>query len=141
MTDTPHDQSHDQSNERRERGTKILDELHPDAYGAVKDAMADIAPDFADFISDFAFGDIYGRQDLALRDRQITTIAALAAIGHASPQLKVHIQAGARVGLSRREIVEILMQIALYAGFPATLNALAVAKEAFAELDEKTPGA
>lgn len=137
MTDTPHDQN----NGRRERGKRILDELHPDAYGAVKDAMADIAPDFADFISDFAFGDIYGRQDLALRDRQITTIAALAALGTAAPQLKVHIQAGLRVGLSRQEIVEILMQIAVYAGFPAALNALATAKEAFTELDAKTPGA
>lgn len=133
MTDTP--------DQRRARGTRILDELHPDAYGAVKEAMADIAPDFADFISDFAFGDVYGRDALALRDRQITTIAALAAIGTAAPQLKVHIQAGLRFGLSREQVVEILMQIAVYAGFPAALNALAVAKEAFAELDEKTPGA
>jgi 4-carboxymuconolactone decarboxylase len=127
--------------DRRARGTRILDELHPDAYGAVKDAMADIAPEFANFISDFAFGDVYGREELALRDRQITTIAALAAIGNAAPQLKVHIQAGLRVGLSRQQVVEILMQIAVYAGFPAALNALAVAKDAFAELDAKTPGA
>lgn len=130
----------DPSDDRSERGKRILDELHPDAYGAVKEAMADIAPDFADFIRDFAFGEVYGREALALRDRQITTIAALAAMGNAGPQLKVHIQAGLRVGLSREQVVEILMQIAVYAGFPAALNALALAKEAFAELDEKTPG-
>lgn len=125
--------------DRSKRGKAILDRLHPDAFAAVQDAMADIAPDFADYIRDFAFGDIYGRDGLALRDRQITTIAALAAIGNAAPQLKVHIKAGLRVGLTRQEIVEILMQMAVYAGFPAAINGLAVAKEAFAELDEVPP--
>ena len=125
--------------DRSKRGKAILDSLHPDAFAAVQDAMADIAPDFADYIRDFAFGDIYGRDGLALRDRQITTIAALAAIGNAAPQLKVHIKAGLRVGLTRQEIVEILMQMAVYAGFPAAINGLAVAKEAFAELDEVPP--
>jgi 4-carboxymuconolactone decarboxylase len=56
-------------------------------------------------------------------------------MGNATPQLKVHIQAGLNVGLTREEIVEILMQMAVYAGFPAALNGLFAAKDVFGERD------
>lgn len=98
-------------------------------------ALADIAPDFADYVLEFPFGDIYSRPGLDLRAREIATIAALAAMGNAAPQLKVHIEAGLNVGLSREEITEILMQMAVYAGFPAALNGLFAAKEVFASRD------
>lgn len=94
-------------------------------------ALADIAPDFATYVFEFPFGDIYSRPGLDLRAREIATIAALAALGNAAPQLKVHIEAGLNVGLSRDEIVEIMMQMAVYAGFPAALNGLFAAKEVF----------
>ena len=96
-------------------------------------ALADIAPDFANYLFEFPFGDIYSRPGLGLREREIATIAALAAMGNAAPQLKVHIEAGLNVGLSREEIVEILMQMAVYSGFPAALNGLFAAKEVFAK--------
>jgi 4-carboxymuconolactone decarboxylase len=66
-----------------------------------------------------------------MRDREIATIASLAALGNAMPQLKVHIEAGLNVGLTREEITEILIQMAVYAGFPAALNGLFAAKEVF----------
>jgi 4-carboxymuconolactone decarboxylase len=66
-----------------------------------------------------------------LRAREIATIAALTAMSNATPQLKVHIEGGLNVGLSRTEIIEIIMQMAVYAGFPAALNGLFVAKEVF----------
>ncbi|MPT23402.1 MAG: carboxymuconolactone decarboxylase family protein, partial [Starkeya sp.] len=69
---------------------------------------------------------------LDLRLREVATIAALAALGNATPQLKVHIEAGLNVGLSREEIIEILMQMAVYAGFPAALNGLFAARDVFA---------
>lgn len=97
------------------------------------EALAGIAPDFATYLFEFPFGDIYSRPGLNLRDREIATIAALAAMGTATPQLKVHIEAGLNVGLTRDEIAEILMQMAVYAGFPAALNGLFAAKEVFAE--------
>jgi len=99
-------------------------------------ALADIAPDFARYIIEFPFGDIYSRPGLDLRAREIATIAALTALGNAAPQLKVHIQAGLNVGLSRQEIVETIMQMAVYAGFPAALNGLFAAKEVFAAQEE-----
>lgn len=102
-------------------------------------ALGDIAPDFANYILEFPFGDIYSRPGLDLRSREIATIAALAALGNAAPQLKVHIEAGLNVGLSREEIVEILMQMAVYAGFPAALNGLFAAKDVFAQRAEDGP--
>jgi 4-carboxymuconolactone decarboxylase len=117
---------------RLERGTQALSEIDGKAGENVVAALADIAPDFARYLIEFPFGDIYSRPGLDLRAREIATIAALTAMGNATPQLKVHIEAGLNVGLSREEITEILMQMAVYAGFPAALNGLFAAKEVFA---------
>ncbi|MGO4906691.1 carboxymuconolactone decarboxylase family protein [Pseudorhodobacter sp. W20_MBD10_FR17] len=117
---------------RLERGKRALAEIDGQAGQNVIDALAGIAPDFATYLFEFPFGDIYSRPGLSLRDREIATIAALTAMGTAAPQLKVHIEAGLNVGLSQEEITEILMQMAVYAGFPAALNGLFAAKEVFA---------
>lgn len=122
----------DSSLTRLERGKRALVEIDGEAGQNVIDALADIAPDFATYLLEFAFGDIYARPALALRDREIATIAALTAMGTATPQLKVHIEAGLNVGLTQNEIIEVLMQMAVYAGFPAALNGLFAAKEIFA---------
>ena len=71
--------------------------------------------------------------NLDLRSREIAVVAALTALGNATPQLKVHLQAALNVGVTREEIVEVLMQMAVYAGFPAALNGLAAAREVFAQ--------
>jgi 4-carboxymuconolactone decarboxylase len=130
MAMTQHSPSAEPS--RLDRGKKRLSEIDGKAGENVIAALADIAPDFAQYLFEFPFGDIYCRPGLDLRAREIATIAALAALGNARPQLKVHIEAGLNVGLSRGEIVEVLMQIAVYAGFPAALNGLFAAKEVFA---------
>ncbi len=116
---------------RLERGRRALAEIDGAAGQNVVEALEGIAPDFATYLFEFPFGDIYCRPGLSLRDREIATIAALAAMGTAAPQLKVHIEAGLNVGISKPEITEILMQMAVYAGFPAALNGLFAAKEVF----------
>ena len=121
------------SNERFERGQRALQQIDGQDGQAVVDSLADIAPDLARYIIEFPFGDIYSRPGLDLRSREVATIAALTAMGNARPQLKVHIKAGLNVGLSQDEIVEIMMQMAVYAGFPAALNGIFAAKEVFAE--------
>lgn len=118
---------------RLERGQRALAEIDGEAGAKVIASLADIAPDFATYLFEFPFGDIYSRPGLDLRGREIATIAALTAMGNAAPQLKVHIEAGLNVGLSRVEITEIIMQMAVYAGFPAALNGLFAAKEVFAQ--------
>jgi 4-carboxymuconolactone decarboxylase len=120
---------------RYAQGLEKLAEIDGHAGQAVVDSLADIAPDFARLLIEFPFGDIYTRPGLDLRSREIATIAALAALGNATPQLRVHIHAGLNVGLSRTEITETLIQIAVYAGFPAALNGLFAAKAVFAERD------
>jgi len=117
---------------RLERGKRVLAEIDGEAGDKVVASLADISPDFAQYLFEFPFGDIYSRPGLNYRDREIATIAALTALGNAGPQLRVHIEAGLNVGLSRDEIVEIIVQMAVYAGFPDALNGLFAAKEVFA---------
>ncbi|GFZ84726.1 4-carboxymuconolactone decarboxylase [Elstera cyanobacteriorum] len=114
-------------------GLARLTEIDGAAGEAVIAALADIAPDLATAIIQFGFGEIYSRPGLSLRDREIATIAALTAMGTATPQLKVHLHGGLNVGLSRAEITEVIFQMALYAGFPAALNGMFAAKEVFAD--------
>ncbi|MFT0168703.1 carboxymuconolactone decarboxylase family protein [Paraburkholderia mimosarum] len=121
-----------QQESRLARGRRMLSAIDGRAGENVIQSLADIAPDFAQYLLEFGFGDIYARPGLDLRSREIATIAALTAIGHAQPQLKVHLAAGLNVGLTREEIVETIMQMALYAGFPAALNGLFAAREVFA---------
>jgi 4-carboxymuconolactone decarboxylase len=124
-------------NERYDRGWKKLKEIDGEAGARVIDSLKDIAPEFARYLIEFPFGDIYSRPGLDLKSREIATVAALTALGNAAPQLKVHIQAALNVGCSRREVVETIMQMAVYAGFPAALNGLFAAREVFQELDQK----
>tara|TARA_B100000749_G_scaffold66143_1_gene49439 strand:+ start:278 stop:712 length:435 start_codon:yes stop_codon:yes gene_type:complete len=117
---------------RLDRGKRMLAAIDGQAGQNVIDALDDIAPDFARYVFEFPFGDIYTRPGLGLREREIATVAALTALGNAVPQLKVHIEAGLNVGVSQEEIVETIMQMSVYAGFPAALNGLFAAKEVFA---------
>lgn len=125
---------------RAERGKRLLAEIDGAAGQAVIDGLADIAPDFATLLFEFPFGDIYARPGLGLREREIATVAALAAMGTAPKQLGVHVHGALNTGVTRQEIVEILMQMSVYAGFPAALNGLSVAKEVFSERDAEAPG-
>ena len=122
-----------------ERGKRALARIDGEAGQNVIAALADIAPDFATYVFEFSFGDIYSRPGLSVRDREIAAIASLAAMGNATPQLKVHIEAGLNVGLTHEEITEILMQMAVYAGFPAAVNGLFAAKEVFAAKRDFAP--
>ncbi|EHG7583668.1 MULTISPECIES: carboxymuconolactone decarboxylase family protein [Citrobacter] len=118
--------------ERFIKGRQMLQQVDGKGGDAVIDSLRDIAPDFALYLIEFPFGDIYSRSELDLRSREIATVAALTAMGNAAPQLKVHIEAALHVGLTQAEIIEVMMQMAVYAGFPAALNGLFAAKEVFA---------
>jgi 4-carboxymuconolactone decarboxylase len=120
-------------NTRYQRGLDKLREIDGEAGQRVIDALGTIAPDFARYLIEFPFGDIYSRPQLDLKSREIATVAALTAMGHAAPQLKVHVHGALNVGCTREEIVEVMMQMAVYAGFPAALNGLFAAQEVFKE--------
>lgn len=119
-------------NQRYIRGLAKLKEIDGQAGENVIESLKDIAPDFARLLIEFPFGDIYSRPGLDLETRELAVVAALTALGNAAPQLKVHIHAARNVGCSREHVVEVIMQMAVYAGFPAALNGLFAAKEVFA---------
>jgi 4-carboxymuconolactone decarboxylase len=121
--------------DRYERGLERLREVDGSAGERVVESLAGICPDLGRYIVEFGFGDIYSRPGLTLREREIATVAALTALGNATPQLKVHIGAALNVGLSRQEIVETILQMSLYAGFPAALNGMFAARVVFAQQD------
>jgi 4-carboxymuconolactone decarboxylase len=127
------------SSERYERGSRMLTAVDGPAGLAVVEGLAKSFPDFARYVLEFPFGDIYARKGLGLRERELATVAALCALGHASPQLRVHVHAALHVGCKPQEVVEVVMQMAVYAGFPAALNGLSVAREVFAESGIQLP--
>ena len=120
------------NDDRYQRGWAKLREIDGEQGERVIASLEEIAPDFARLLIEFPFGDIYSRPGLDLKSREIAVVAALTALGNAAPQLKVHIQAALNVGCTREEVVETIMQMAVYAGFPAALNGLFAAKEVFA---------
>ena len=121
--------------DRYKRGWEKLKEIDGEAGERVIEALQDIAPDLARYTIEFPFGDVYSRGILSLKEREIVTVSALAALGNAQAQLKVHIHGALNVGCTRQEIVEIMIQMAVYAGFPAALNGVFAAREVFSERD------
>jgi 4-carboxymuconolactone decarboxylase len=122
--------------DRYERGLETLQRLDGEQVGRIVAGLADIAPDFARYLIEFPFGDLYARPGLDMKSRQLATVAALTALGTAAPQLRVHLHGALNLGWSQQELVEAIMQMAAYAGFPAALNGLLVAKQVFAERQE-----
>ena len=94
--------------------------------------VTDFTRPIQEHITAKAWGDVWQRPGLDLNPRALATVAAPTALGNAAPQLKVHIDGALNVGSSREEVVEVMMQMAVYAGFPAALNGLFAAKEVFA---------
>jgi 4-carboxymuconolactone decarboxylase len=119
--------------DRYARGLAALRLVTGTEHPTVLDPIAEIAPDLARMTIEFGYGDVWSRPGLTPKQRQIATIAALAALGNAAPQLRFHIGGALNVGCSRREIVETFLHATVYAGFPAALNALTAARAVFAE--------
>jgi 4-carboxymuconolactone decarboxylase len=123
--------------ERFERGWRNLKQVNLEAGERLMESLKDIAPDLARYTIEYAFGDVYNRPGLDLKSREIATVAALTALGNAHAQLKIHIHGALNVGCTRMEIVEIMIQMSVYAGFPAALNGILAAKEVFEERDKQ----
>jgi 4-carboxymuconolactone decarboxylase len=121
--------------ERFRRGWERLVEVDAESGERVVESLQDVAPDLGRYVVEFAFGDIYRRPGLDLRQRQLVTISALTTLGGAEPQLEVHINAALNVGLTAEEVVEALLHCIPYVGFPRVLNAVFVAKRVFDERD------
>jgi len=95
--------------------------------------IREISPDFARINVEFPFGELYCRDVLDQKTRELCTIAALTVEGHCLPELKAHVKGALNCGASREEVVEVILQMIAYCGFPASTNALFIAGEAFEE--------
>ena len=118
--------------DRYEKGMSILRITNEDTIEEIFKELEDIAPDLGRFIVEFPYSEIYTRPDVDLKTRELCTVAALTTLG-TIPQLKDHINAALAVGNTPREIVEIIMQMTAYAGFPKAINGVMTAKEVFKE--------
>ena len=123
------------SEEKYKRGLEKLEEISPGAAERTKASLNDIAPDMVSYLMEFVFGEISSRPGLDMKSREIAAVASLATLGTAPTQLKVHIRGALNCGCTREEIVEVLIQMLVYAGFPAALTGLRLAREVFEELD------
>jgi len=118
---------------RYQTGLEKLTEIDGDVGHQVIESLKNVCPDLAKYTIEFPFGDIYSRPGLDLKSREIATVAALTAMGHCAPQLKVHVNAALNVGCTTEEVKETVLQMAVYAGFPAALNGMFVVKEVLIE--------
>ena len=98
--------------------------------GGTRRPAAKLAPDFYSWVTETAFGKIWSRDALPLRDRSLITVAMLAALGRTG-ELRGHLAGARNLGISQEQLVEVLMQVAVYAGVPAANDALNVAAEVF----------
>jgi 4-carboxymuconolactone decarboxylase len=114
------------------RGREIQAQLWPQVASGPTGAFpaAQLAPDFYRYVAASAFGMLWSRPGLAVRDRSLATVAQLAALGR-TDELRAHLRGALNVGLTQDELVEVLMQTAVYAGVPAANDALKVAAEVF----------
>lgn len=115
---------------RRERGLQKMTETVGAQGGRVMNDLVMHSPDLARFIVDFAYGDVIARSNLDDRTRALIVVAALAALGNAQPQLQVHIGSALNSGCTEQEIIELMLIVSVYAGFPAALNGIAAARNA-----------
>lgn len=109
----------------------VLGDAHVDRAAAGADAFT---ADFQDFITRYAWGEVWTRPGLARTTRSAITLAVLAAL-RCDDELAMHVRAARRIGLSEADIAEVLLQVAVYAGVPAANSAFAVARRALAEPD------
>ncbi len=125
------------SEDRYQKGMENLKIMNPDSYRDLEKLLNGVAPDMARYIAEFAYGDIYSRPGLDLKTRELVTVASLTTIGSAQAELRSHVHGALNVGCTPNEIIEVMIQMAVYAGFPAAINGLTIAKEVFEERDEK----
>ncbi|WP_238455750.1 carboxymuconolactone decarboxylase family protein [Azohydromonas lata] len=111
--------------ERFKKGWEKIKEIDQGILQDFYKSLLDISPDFARQLVQFPFGDVYSRPALDSRRRELAIVSAIAALGHAQPQLRLHLHAAIKVGCTRDELIEVLMMTAVYSGFPAALNAFA----------------
>jgi 4-carboxymuconolactone decarboxylase len=120
---------HYRTQSRPLRARQVLSQISAGSSEAVIRSLMAYAPRLAHMTVEFAYGDVFITEAIILKQRELSTVAILTALGNARPQLKVHIDAAFNVGLTREEIMETIINSAVYAGFPTAINGVMAMKE------------
>ncbi len=121
------------NDDRLKRGIARLEQMKN--HNRIGSKLEEISPALNRMRQAFAFGDVHAREGLSARDHELVIIAGLCALGYAPVELKSHIHMGLNAGITQGEVLEVFIQLAVYAGFPAAINATFIAGEVFAERD------
>ena len=131
------EQDHAPHKPQGEKGTEVLERMLRNDQKFILKKLEDVSPEMARWVVDFAYGEVVSRPQLDLRTRELATVSALTAIGTAESQLKTHIGMALNAGATAREILETIMQMTVYASFPAGLNGILIARDVFREKEIK----
>ncbi len=122
-----------------DRGRAIVAEINPGLEAALSERYDGLLPGFAETLVEFAYGRLYAREGLDLKTRQIATVAALTALGgQTGPQLRVNLEHALAAGATRRELLEVILQMSVYGGMPAAINGINAAMQLFEDQDALT---
>lgn len=112
---------------------EVLGDAHVDKAEAAK---TDLDADFQQLIAEGAWGTVWASDGISLRERSMLTLALLAALGNFD-EIPMHIRATINTGASKRDVIEAFQHVAIYAGVPRANHALKLAKQTFAEMEDK----
>lgn len=122
------------------KGMHVMDRLEDGLAERVSRRLSELDSDLPRLITDYAFGSVVARPSLDLKTREMLTVASLISLGNATPQLELHMKAAINVGVSPEELLEIVIQMAVYAGVPACMNGLASYRNIMNEKGLVLPG-
>jgi alkylhydroperoxidase/carboxymuconolactone decarboxylase family protein YurZ len=112
-----------------DKGLEMLHQmLGKERTDEVREAWSKLSPDFATLVTNFVAGEVWSRPSLELKTRSLITVAALAAMGRQNA-LRLNIEMALNNGATRAEVLETILHMAVYAGFPACWDALVIADE------------
>ncbi|HZO91851.1 MAG TPA: carboxymuconolactone decarboxylase family protein [Chthonomonadaceae bacterium] len=122
---------------RKARGRAIMEKLTGSA-DATTALLTALSPDYVEWVTEFALGQVWARPGLDLKTRSLCTVAALTVLGRMD-NLKTHIRGALGNGATRKEIIEVILHMTVYGGFPDAWDGLAAAREVFAAIDARSP--
>lgn len=124
----------DENNQRYQRGLKKIKEVYGDTWNV--NFLDDLSPEMNNYTVEFLYGDVYNTDKLDARSREISIISILITL-RANTPLSIHMHGALNIGLTRNELIEVIVQTSIYAGFPAAVNAMDIARQVFRERDQK----
>lgn len=122
---------------RYEIGTKRVEEILGSNSDKIIENFKKISPDFAKYVVEFGYGDLYCRKGLTDRTRELAAVSSIIGQGNTGLPLKAHIRGMLNVGWTRDEIIEVIIFLIGYVGFPKTVEAILSVQEVFNTIDAK----